>query len=387
MRKWKFALLLLTFTLGLPLLGAWVGHRLTYVHLRKRPWEVNDLVRRRVEEQRQKETLAGCFAVNNLPLDGLERCYYSSAIDFQRITWVGPDMPTPFVGFAPRPGPLASGSINSMQFRYGREIEVPKPAHVYRIFLVGGSVAYGAGATSDETTVGGYLEKYLNEQADQFGRRFEVITAATGAWTSTHERILVENRLVELEPDLVISLSGHNDVHWAGADRNVLWFRAFSDDYYFTLANSLLACNFGQEFPADPPGAGPVSGAQARDRLVRNVMLTHAALQTVGAEYVYALQPVLPCSRKPRTPRERTMEEKLAANADGFRDHFARFRQGLSGISLPGYHFVDLTPLFDDAGPTDFFIDNCHFGDRGHDRIAQVLRDRLTPLLKARMRN
>ena len=66
----------------------------------------------------------------------------------------------------------------------------------------------------------------------------------------------------------------------------------------------------------------------------------------------------------------------LDIDEEAFRSRYDAIRSKLSALSLPHYHFFDLTALFDDE-PTDIFIDGCHFGERGNDRIAQALRDRL----------
>jgi lysophospholipase L1-like esterase len=387
MRKWIFAILFVCITLALPVLGGAIGYRVAYQRMYKKPWNVGDAVRKRVESLRQAETVAGALAgLAGLSLDGLEGCYESRPLDFARITWIGPDVPTPFVGYAPAPGPMLSGHINSMQFRYERELAMPKPRGVYRIFLIGGSTTYGAGATSNHTTIGGYLEKQLNDGRSASGLRFEVVTAAAGAWTSTHERVLVENRLIELEPDLVIALSGFNDVHWSLLGRNVLWFRTYQDDYYCLLADSLLSCNFERGLVRTRPGVGePAGPAEAAKRLRWNVTRTQSALRAAGAEYLFVLQPVLACSRKPRTPREQMMAERVALRmpeAD-LAEHYRHFQQMLDQVSEPRLRFTDLTSLFD-GDAADVFIDGCHFGDRGNDRIAHALSDQVLNILDCR---
>jgi len=335
-----------------------------------------------IEQSRQSETVAGAFALalsadrDPASLVGVENCYYSPP-DLERVTWVARDIPTPFVGFAPAPGPLASGLINSMQFRYAREIEVPKPKNVCRVFFTGGSTAFGSGASSNETTIGGYLEAHLNEALRIRGVRCEVITAAAGAWSSTHERILIENRLVDLEPDIVISFSGHNDAFWSVLGRNVLWFRAFQDDYFLVLLNAVLAANRAEEFPSQDLGAGlPVSPAQAAERLARNVACAHYVLATVGADYIFALQPVLELSQKVRTPREQRIAEAVGFHAwfIQMQDYYQEFRRSLQAMEQPGFCFVDTTTSFDGCdGSVDVFIDTAHFGDRGNDLVAQYL--------------
>ena len=370
-----------------------VRHCLTYLRMPKKARQANRLAVEQIEQSRQNLTVAGAFAMalsadrDPASLVGVENCYYSPP-DLERVTWVERDIPTPFVGFAPAPGPLASGFINSMQFRYAREIEVPKPKNVCRVFFTGASTAFGSGASSNETTIGGYLEAYLNvalrtnEALRTRGVRCEVITAAAGAWSSTHERIVIENRLVDLEPDIVISFSGHNDAFWSVLGRNLLWFRAFQDDYFLALLNTVLAANRAEEFPNQDPGAGvPVSPAQAAERLARNVACGHYVLATVGADYVFALQPLLELSQKVRTPREGRIAEAVGSYAwfIQMQDYYQEFRRSLRALEQPGFSFVDTTTSFDACdGNIDVFIDTAHFGDRGNDLIAQNL---LGPIL------
>ncbi len=347
-----------------------------------------------ISQASQNLTVAGAFALalsedrNPESLIGVEKCYYSPP-NLERVTWVARDIPTPFVGFAAAPGPLASGFVNSMQFRYAREIEIPKPSNICRIFLTGGSTAFGCGASSNETTIGGYLEAHLNEALRLRGIRCEVITAAAGAWSSTHERILIENRLVELEPDLVISFSGHNDAFWSVLGRNLLWFRAFQDDYYLVLLNSALAANSAEEFPSRDPSAGMLVGpAKAAERLTHNVECSHYALRKTGADYLFALQPVLELSQKVRTWREQQIVKAVGSHAwfIQMQDYYQVFRRGLQALEQPGFQFSDATRIFDTCDDdTELFIDTAHFGDRGNDLIAQYLRGEVLAIIRRRL--
>jgi hypothetical protein len=364
-----------------------VRNYLTYLRMPKRAREANRLAAEQIEQSRQNLTVAGAFAMalsedrDPASLADVENCYYSPP-DLERVTWVERDIPTPFVGFAPAPGPLASAFINSMQFRYAREIEVKKPKNVCRIFFTGGSTAFGSGASSNETTIAGYLEAYLNEALRLRGVRCEVITAAAGAWSSTHERIWIENRLVDLEPDIVISFSGHNDAFWSVLGHNLLWFRAFQDDYFLVLLNAVLAANRAEEFPDRDLRAGePVGPVQAAERLARNVACGRYVLATVGADYVFALQPLLELSHKVRTPREERIAKAVGSHAwfIQMQDYYQEFRRSLRALEQPGFSLVDMTNSFDACdGKTDIFIDTAHFGDRGNDLIAQNL---LGPIL------
>jgi hypothetical protein len=367
--------------------GYWVARRWP---AHDQPWSAPESLAEQVRQMRAVESMAGAFAIDGTSLGGVEKCYYTPVVDFTQITWTGRDMPTPFLGFAPQPGPLPGGHINRQQFRYTRDLDSPKPERTCRIFLIGGSTAFGSGASSNATTVGGYLERYLNEKEKVYGCRFEVVTAAATCWASTHERILVENFLLDLQPDVVVALSGHNDVFWGLLNCDINCYRAVQDTYYFRLTNALLRSNFKEGFPDDPQTwHQPVSASQTVSRLRRNVQLTHAALQTVGADYCYALQPILSCSHKVRTPREERMASRPQAmpalhDDTEFVTRFADCRTAMAALTLPHYHFWDLTTVFNGFSG-DAFIDRCHFGDRGYDQIAQALNGLLAPVLQARL--
>ena len=67
--------------------------------------------------------------------------------------WAVANMPSPFVGVAPVPGEYASASINHNQLRHPTPLQIPKPPGTFRIFVTGGSTAFGAGAPSDAATI------------------------------------------------------------------------------------------------------------------------------------------------------------------------------------------------------------------------------------------
>ena len=102
-----------------------------------------------------------------------------------------------------------SVNINNLGFR-GDEFSTVKPSDTYRIFMVGGSTMFGAGATSDKTTIPGYLQHLLNEK--DFGFDIEVINSGIQGADSNSELKLIKQKLVRLSPDLVIIYDGWNDL-------------------------------------------------------------------------------------------------------------------------------------------------------------------------------
>jgi hypothetical protein len=101
-------------------------------------------------------------------------------------------------------------NINSHGLR-GEEFSAEKPDGEYRIFLVGGSTTASLRAISDDHTPAGYLEKKIDEKYPT--KNIEVINAGIPGFTSTQEKKLIENKIVNLEPDLIIIYDGTNDVN------------------------------------------------------------------------------------------------------------------------------------------------------------------------------
>ncbi len=77
-----------------------------------------------------------------------------------------------------------------------------------RIFVLGGSVAFGTGASSRESRWFEFLEKRLSQK---MGREVRVVPAALNAQVSTQEYLTLLMMVIPRKPDAVIILDGYND--------------------------------------------------------------------------------------------------------------------------------------------------------------------------------
>ena len=101
-------------------------------------------------------------------------------------------------------------TINSHGFR-GEELEQEKTDDKeYRIFVLGGSALYGIFATSDNTTIPGYLQEFYNELTTE--RDVRVINAGVNGHESFAETYILKNKIIDLDPDLIIVFDGWNDL-------------------------------------------------------------------------------------------------------------------------------------------------------------------------------
>lgn len=318
----------------------------------------------------QRAAVAGAY---DDPADALSR--------FDAILWTPDYAAAPFLGFVPAPGPQPGATINALSMRGAALPAMPKPVGRLRVFVTGGSVAFGSGAPDDDRTIGAFLEAALNRPAGAGGRRFEVFTLAAPGWTSTHERIAIENRLTEFAPDLVVSLSGINDLYLSVIGRDPLWSRTFGDQLFWDLIGEARRVA-GEAPPVDvAPDGRRLPPAEAARRVEANVRLAAHALEPGGAAYLYALQPNIAWVDKALSPREAEIRAHYrfrAFNRRGRREIDARLR----ALDLPRFRYADLADVFASLPPDEeIFLDTGHLGDKGNRIVAERLAAEIAPLL------
>jgi len=340
-----------------------------------------------VQGMQQGETLAGALAASDL--NAAQRNHYAGAyhqpqVDAHTISWSVPNQPTPFVGSAAVPGVHHNAHINAWQMRNHEVVRIPKPRGVFRIFLTGGSTAYGSGAPTQEHTIGSLLQAQLNAGLAQKNNvEYEVFNFANPAWASTQERIAIENYLSELQPDMIISLSGNNDVFWGDAGRNVLWFFSFADEYFKRLANAGLVMAGQQalpELPAAIASTERIAPEMVAYRIEKNARLGVQALQPNGVPWVFFLQPTLSVTQKALTARE---NDFLTNSRKYYQQCYQAMAEKLSTLDQKNFHFVDISGVFDAYGrEEELFLDQFHFGDKGNAVIADAMFAALHAILE-----
>jgi lysophospholipase L1-like esterase len=209
------------------------------------------------------------------------------------------------------------------------------------LLILGGSVAWGAYASSIETTYFGRLARALARG----GHPVNITVLAAGAWTSEHELKALRSRGLDLSPDVVLIFDGLNDLTLGNT----------SEDERVTAYLTRMR--------------------EARD-LVR----------ARGARLVFALQPMM-LSKRRSAIEERVLELSLdAAGQARVRNGYARMRAGLRELAqFDGMSFIDCSDVFDAERATTF-TDLWHFPDPGHVLLAERLAPRLLEVLRERDR-
>jgi len=111
---------------------------------------------------------------------------------------------------------------NTQGFRRKEDTPRNKGPGTYRIFIMGGSTAYGLRSLSkygqnkysvirNDETIDYYLERYLNRKTPY--NRIEVINAAITSHQSNHHLIYLNQTILKYNPDMVIFIDGYNDYY------------------------------------------------------------------------------------------------------------------------------------------------------------------------------
>lgn len=274
-------------------------------------------------------------------------------------------VPTPYIMYAPAVGFRGGAYHNAQQFRY-REDLGKKPAREIRIFIIGGSAAWGSFAPDGESTIAGFLEKELNEWGWK-GITFRVINAAAGGWNSTDERTWILNRISEYEPDMILSYSGFNDIFHTFRNQLDLFSNFHIDaSYYYWAIKEYEKYNRGEAVAqAMEKFGGSYRPEDFPRKTIKNIQMIARYLETMGCKYVYVLQPL----------------NRALQNTPTLRDPYKILAHGLRRRQKEmNFKFVNYLNFFD--GREQLFIDDCHVGDIGNQMIAKSLSVELKPLIE-----
>jgi hypothetical protein len=291
-------------------------------------------------------------------------------------------------------------SLSKDGFR-GSEPAAGKPL----AFLLGGSAAFGDGASSNETTITGHLNKLQSS--------VHFVNAGVPSWNSTQELHRFADQIVPMNPTLVLSYSFSNDIvvaldyarkraaYPSGAPESFDLLTRLVDDIrasagrggarrilaeMFPRTSALASRLFGRKRQEAPPPAATkeelVSAVEtAADRFALNQMVMRAIADGRKIRFVTVIQPML-----------RTHKNVSASDRNADQDIWL-FEHAVRRVMSTDYckeHCVDYSNLFDaDFGEvpvlrqketrdpkTLIFIDPVHLFDSGNEYVARrLLRD------------
>jgi len=274
-------------------------------------------------------------------------------------------------------------NINSYGFR-GQEILMEKPEDTYRIFVVGGSTTFGI-RSPDQNTIPGHLQQNLNEI--NFDKKIEVINAGIGAITSSDELQLVNTKIVQFEPDLIIIYDGNNDiVNFPGKTKNkwnddtitLIWKKHLS--FYktpFVIGGLIQDAKASISRPIFNPNFDAIA------QIWKSNMITICELgKQQGFHTIVILQPFLGTGNKTLSDFEKeNLETKYSTFASqSLHDGYQLLADELNDLENYCYVTDDFRNAFDDINESVYF-DRVHVGPESNKIIADKMADLVIPLI------
>ena len=242
----------------------------------------------------------------------------------------------------------------------------PDSREAMRIVLLGGS-------TTDAAICLGNWPPHLHRLIQARGIESVIYNGGVGSFDTDKELLKLIRDVLSLEPDLVISYSGANEVDPGanfpmahnyqvkimerlayGATPPVLP-NAVALANRFLRHGSIRGVNFGPEIDLPRP-----------ERWERNLRLMHAITKALGIDFLAVLQPVLGVGAYRPTAREEAIVE-----TNDFCRRYPPFYEAAIPIARKLSFAADFTDLF--AEESDLYLDDCHLKDQGNRLVAEAM--------------
>lgn len=270
-------------------------------------------------------------------------------------------------------------NVNSDGFR-GPELQDDPD---YRIFVVGGSTAFGVGSTSDSHTIPGYLQQFYNEKFPD--RNIEVINAGIPKAYSFTEAELIKNSLVNYDPDLIIIYDGWNDITHSYKEYKLIQntptdelIRMINRSDYLTPKVIIQQYFNYKRTSTDVIDFNPSQISEKVNLWKSKITEICLTGQTKNYETTIVLQPLLGTGNKTPTTEEiyyyNHYDSKTMIN------YYSLYAENLQDLQEICTQTIDLRTIFDSYNQTIYF-DAGHMSDSGNKIVASEIHEKISLLI------
>ena len=267
-------------------------------------------------------------------------------------------------------------NINKQGFRHNGPV-LPEKSRP-RIFFIGGSVAMGVGASADDTTYAGCIQRRFPD--------IEFVNAGGPSYIAKQQWIHLALNLLPLKPDGIVILDGFNDmaIPVAYGDRpgypylwdtysgllsgnlfRTLWAHLRMKSNINRVISRIRTCNYANS-PAFEKDVLP----KVLDQYVRATAMTYELCRSRGIRVWHVLQPQL-ATKKSRT----AVEEKYMYGpfTEAMAKHYPRLiEKAAASSAAEKIPFLDMSGAIADVEES-IFVDFCHLNDRGQELMADEM--------------
>ncbi len=315
---------------------------------------------------------------------------------------------------------------NNYGFRDEEDIVAEKPENTFRVFVMGGSMAYGERASEhgqyqlisgqktypSDQAISGHLERNLQDVLPD--RKVEVWNSSVVSYHLHHNYLTYLETLRSLDPDLLVSIDGQNELFGLdnpylginsgaavlGGGALVKWLRSHSYTlFYLGIAVRRSAAfdraNDRNIVELDDAAfdaisiekvrahfASQTADSQVRESVIDGLLNVYEGFQLAtkldNVPTLFAIQPVLSLDvSKPLTDKEEKLLKYLR-----YKDYkmygVAKLADRLRARadSDDSFHMLDMLGIFADF-PGEAYTDYCHLTPEANAHVAQKITDYL----------
>ena len=211
----------------------------------------------------------------------------------------------------------------------------------------------------------------LHDILSERGVNNVVVSGGVLGYTSAQERDKFLRDVIPMKPDLVVSLSGDNDIGWTHCNPERNHYARYLEDqivepiYRYCLKGDEKVCYGLNEEMSDA------------ERWYRNHRIIHAVASEFGIAHRCFLQPCIVADAYRMSDFEtqwmsKIKEEKIA---NRLFDNYPGFYLEATKVMNPDEGFVDLTDCFSSC--SGVYLDGVHCDERGNRMLAERIADEI----------
>lgn len=248
----------------------------------------------------------------------------------------------------------------------------------------GAKIVILGNSTSDPST--GNLKCWAIFLLDELSKRSVDATIYNGAitgYSSSQEYLKLNRDVFNLNPDIVISFSGYNDVIENSYVSGFPYLHKYELKFYdFLLTNSRLAPDSMFVRNLDTITHGIPSKNRDFQIWIENMDRMNAICTLHGVNFFAFLQPMMDDADSFVTETsERIIKAFIdKTNSIQLSENVKTFVQNVRLSEYNGKYIRDITKIF--AGQKDMFYDTCHYTEKGNKLIAECVFKNIENALK-----
>ena len=234
-----------------------------------------------------------------------------------------------------------------------------KEEEALRIVTLGGS-------TSDsQLSLRKCWSQILYDKLRETNKNIILYSAGTAGYYSAHELIKLERDLLTLEPDIVISFSGVNDIF----ENPYPFVHFYAATIFDKFTNASLSDLFGGKV-IQKYTRGVKRRTSSAYNWIKHQRMMKAICEEFGVEFYSFLQPMLGGKNENLSTKEKEIMIHDLGNVSELSQKFLSEAKNIIKVEKLDY-ISDISNLFDGIG--NVYIDDCHVTEEGNYIIANKI--------------